>query len=206
MLIKGFRFGMILQLAIGPMCLMVFNVSNTSGFVMGLTLVASIALIDAFFIVISGFGVAAVIDKEKVKAAIRIIGSVVLIAFGANIVSDVFGFSIIPKIALFSEVIGKSIFLQGLLLTLSNPLTIVFWSGVFSTEVIENKLNKIQLFFFGLGCVLATIIFLMLIAVLGSFMSNFLPAIIISILNIIVGIFLMYFGIKMFLSLYFKVD
>lgn len=39
MIYKGFKFGMLLQLAIGPMCLMVFNTSTTYGFWMGLSLV-----------------------------------------------------------------------------------------------------------------------------------------------------------------------
>jgi hypothetical protein len=42
MIYKGFKFGMLLQLAIGPMCLMVFNTSATYGFLVALSLVLAI--------------------------------------------------------------------------------------------------------------------------------------------------------------------
>lgn len=45
-------------------------------------------------------------------------------------------------IALFSNPSTENLFVQGLLLTASNPLTIVFWSGMFSAQMIENKWNK----------------------------------------------------------------
>ena len=63
MIYRGFKFGMILQLAVGPMCLMVFNTSATYGFLMGLSLVLAISLIDCLYIILSGFAVAAIINK-----------------------------------------------------------------------------------------------------------------------------------------------
>ncbi|MBH1940032.1 hypothetical protein I5677_03870 [Mobilitalea sibirica] len=57
----------------------------------------------------------------------------VLLLFGANIIAGAFHFTILPQISLFSDISEKSIFIQGLLLTASNPITIIFWSGVFST-------------------------------------------------------------------------
>lgn len=67
MVLHGFRFGMLLQLAVGPMCLMVFNTSTTYGFAYGMHLVLAIALIDAFYIALSCVGVAAIINRAKVK-------------------------------------------------------------------------------------------------------------------------------------------
>ena len=65
MIYKGFKFGMLLQLAIGPMCLMVFNTSATYGFLVGLSLVLAISLIDGLYITLSGLGIAAIINKYR---------------------------------------------------------------------------------------------------------------------------------------------
>lgn len=46
--LDGLKFGMLLQLAIGPMCLLVFNTAKNMGFINALSLVSAIALIDAF--------------------------------------------------------------------------------------------------------------------------------------------------------------
>lgn len=197
MVLKGLKFGMLLQFAVGPMCFMVFNTSTTDGFVSGLYLVFAIALVDAIYIALSCVGVAAIINRAKVKAAMKVVGCLVLVFFGANTISGVFDFSLLPKVALFSGASSKNLFVQGLLLTASNPLTIIFWSGMFSTQMIENKWNRKQLFFFAVGCVLATITFLTAVAFLGSIVSGFLPPVIVQILNVAVGIVLIYFGIRL---------
>jgi threonine/homoserine/homoserine lactone efflux protein len=200
MLYKGLKFGMLLQLAVGPMCLMVFRTSANYGLFIGLSLVLSIAIVDFIYIALSGLGVAAIINNHKVKFVIKIFGCMILVLFGANTIAGAFHFTLLPSITLFSHTSGKSIFVQGLLLTASNPLTIIFWSGVFSTQIIENNYNRTQLFYFGLGCVLSTLCFLSLIAILGTVISGFLTQNIIEFLNICVGAFLIYFGIRLLLK------
>ncbi|MDF2844183.1 MAG: putative efflux protein [Herbinix sp.] len=200
MIYKGFKFGMLLQLAVGPMCLMVFNSSATYGLIVGLSLVLAITLVDLLFITLSGLGVAAIINKNKVKLIIKILGSVILLLFGANMIASSFNFTLLPNITFFTNVSKQSIFVQGLLLTASNPLTIIFWSGVFSSQVIENKYNKLQLLYFGIGCILSTLCFLSSVALLGTLISGFLSPIIIQILNVGVGIMIIYFGIRLLLK------
>ena len=197
---KGFKFGMLLQLAVGPMCLMVFNTSASLGFFKGLVLVFAIALVDAIYITLSGFGVAAILKKKQVETAVKIFGGVVLVIFGLNIMLSVFNISLLPDISLFPKGTSQNLFLQGLLLTASNPLTIIFWSGVFSAQVAENKLNDRQLRLFEIGCVLSTIFFLSLVAALGNIFSGFIPLNIIKMLNILVGIVLIGFGLKILLN------
>jgi len=50
MLIKGFRFGMILQIAVGPLCLFIFQTAVTSGFFTAMIGVMGVALVDALYI------------------------------------------------------------------------------------------------------------------------------------------------------------
>ncbi|MFT4146543.1 MAG: LysE family transporter [Mobilitalea sp.] len=200
MLFKGFKFGMLLQLAVGPMCLMVFNSSATYGLIVGMSLVFAITLVDLLYITLSGLGVASIINKDKVKIIIKVFGSVILLLFGANMIAGSFDFNLLPNVSIFTNVSKQSIFVQGLLLTASNPLTIIFWSGVFSSQVIENKYNKIQLLYFGIGCILSTLCFLSFIALLGTLISGFLSPIIIQVLNIGVGLMIIYFGIRLLLK------
>lgn len=200
MIYKGFKFGMLLQLAVGPMCLMVFNTSTTYGFLMGLSLVLAISFIDGIYIILSGLGIAAIINKENVKSAIKILGCIVLVLFGINTITGVFDFTLLPNLKLFSNITNQNFFIQGLLLTASNPLTIIFWGGVFSTQVSENNFNKKQLILFGCGCILSTLSFLTIVSFCGNMLSRFLPQIIIQILNVMVGVILIYFGIKLLLK------
>ncbi|MBP7278499.1 MAG: LysE family transporter [Sedimentibacter sp.] len=200
MIYRGFKFGMILQLAVGPMCLMVFNTSATYGFLMGLSLVLAISLIDCLYIILSGFGVAAIINKEDVKSTIKVLGCIVLVLFGTNTITGAFGFTLLPEIRLFSNVTDRNIFIQGLMLTASNPMTIIFWGGVFSTQVAEYDFSKKQIIFFGLGCILSTLFFLTIISFCGSILNGFFSKTIIKVLNVMVGAILIYFGIKLLLK------
>jgi len=165
-----------------------------------MNLVLAIAIIDAFYIGLSGIGIAAVLRREGIQAAMKIFGCLILILFGVNTLSGSFDIAILPQIALFSNVSSQNLFFQGLLLTASNPLTILFWSGMFTTQVLENRWNKKQLVEFATGCVLSTLSFLTCIAILGSILGRFLPHLVILILNGIVGGFLIFFGIKMLLK------
>lgn len=197
MVLKGLKFGILLQIAVGPMCLMVFNTSTTYGLIYGLHLVLAISLIDALYIALSCVGISAIINRAKVKAAIKLVGCLVLVLFGANTISGVFDLFFLPNMALFSNASSENLFVQGLLLTASNPLTIIFWSGMFSAQMIENEWNKKQLFLFAVGCVMATIIFLTIIAFLGSILSGFLPRMLVQFLNVAVGVVLIFFGIRL---------
>lgn len=193
--LDGLKFGMILQLAVGPMCLMVFNTAKNVGFLVSLTLVLAIALVDAFYIVLASLGISKILDKPKVKKVFKIIGSLVLIVFGINIILNVFNINIIPGLNLKPN--SSNIFIQGLVLTLSNPITIVFWGSILTTKIIEDNLNKKELAIFSIGLVSSTIIFLTFVSVLGTILSNFIPENISNVLNIVVGILIVFFGVKL---------
>ena len=47
--LDGLKFGMLLQLAVGPMCLMVFNTAKNIGLLVAMSLVLAIALINKYF-------------------------------------------------------------------------------------------------------------------------------------------------------------
>lgn len=191
----GLKFGMLLQIAVGPMCLMVFNTAKNTGFFVALSLVLAIAIVDEFYITLAGLGVSKLLEKERIKKIFKIIGSAVLIIFGINIILNVFNINIIPGLDL--KPTSSNIFIQGLVLTLSNPITIVFWGSVLTTKIIDDKLSKNELIIFSIGLVSATLLFLTAVAILGTILSGFIPTKISDILNIIVGILIVFFGIKM---------
>lgn len=194
---RGLKFGLLLQLAIGPMCLMVFNTSVTQGVLYGLCLVAAIALVDALYIALSCAGVTVVLYQAHVKNIIRVLGASVLAYYGANMVAGGLGFSLLPHVALFSKPTGQSLFAQGLFLTASNPMTILFWGGVMSLQVAEHGWSKKELFLFALGCVLATVLFLTAVAFFAGVFGRFLPRIAIQMLNMLVGVVIIMSGIKL---------
>ncbi len=199
MIVKGFRFGMALQLAVGPLCFLTFRTAAESGFAAGLLVALAVTLADALFVALSGLGAAAILKQAKVRAAVTWAGCLVLCLFGLNIILSAFGIVLIPGLNLFGSS-GGNPFWQGFVLTVSNPLTIVFWGGVFTAQIAQNRWDRRQLWGFAAGCVLSTLLSLSLVAALGSVLSGFLPEIAIQILNVLVGAALIFYGLRLLMK------
>lgn len=197
MIWKGFRFGMFLQIAVGPICLFIFQTAATSGFVATEIGVLGVTMIDALYILAAIFGIGKLLNKSKsMKEIIRYFGAAILVLFGLSNIVGVLGFSIIPSLDFHSEQSIEMVFIKTLILTLSNPLTILFWIGVFSTKLVEENMKQKDMYFFGVGAVLSTFIFLTLISILGSFLLILLAPVALKILNLIVGLVLVFLGIR----------
>ena len=197
MILKGFRFGMLLQFAVGPICLFIFQTATSYGFFAAETGVLGVTIIDGLYILAAIFGMGTILNKyEKAKEIIKYFGAIVLIIFGLSNIIDSFGISILPNLNILANKSVQNVFLKTILLTISNPLTIIFWAGVFSTKMIDEDIDKNNMYLFGFGAVLSTLLFLTLVSILGSYISNFLDTDTINLLNIIVGLVLIAFGIK----------
>ena len=196
---QGLRFGMLLQIAIGPVCLLVINTSIAAGFWATLPLVLAVALADAIYIALSLFGLSVVMRKPTVQRWSKTIGGLVLILFGADVTMSAMGYPLLPAFSLFGQASVDQLFWKGLLLTLSNPMSILFWSGALSARVAQRQWQLWQLRWFSIGCVLATLCFLCLVAGLGSVLMSWLGNIMITVLNMVVGIVLLGFGIRLLL-------
>ena len=194
--LSGLKFGMLLQIAVGPMCLMVFNTAKNTGFLTALSLILAITLVDAIYITLAGLGASKLLKGQRRTKILKMIGAFVLVFFGLSIILNVAGINVIPGLNLTPT--ATSIFVQGLILTLSNPLTIVFWTGVLVDKIIEDKLKNKQLIIFSFGLVSATLLFLSGVAIIGRTLSTFIPTMISDVLNILVGLLIIFFGIRLF--------
>ena len=190
--IEGIKFGMVLQLIIGPMCLLVFHTSKNYGFLFTIPLIFTIAFVDALYITLACIGASKILKNKRFQKIFKIFGAIVLILFGLNTILNVFNINIIPGIKINPTT--KNIIVKGLLLALSNPITIMFWGSVLTTKIIEDKMKKKELLIFCFGLVSATIIFQFCVAAFGSLIGRFVPTIISNLLNILIGLLIIYYG------------
>lgn len=207
LIFEGFKFGMLLQIAIGPVCLYIFSLGINETFYQAELGVLGVVFGDAFYITLAILGISSFIKKKKIQHRFNILGALILIIFGVELFLGYFGLSFLPKINISENFSSSSPFFKALLLTAANPMTIIFWIGVFSTKIDEANFTKVSTFLFALGALLATFFFLTLIIFLGSVTNNFLPKKILILLNSGVGLALIYFGIKKVLkSIKFNFD
>lgn len=195
-LLKGFQFGSLLQLAIGPISVFVFNIAVLQGLFPALMGVLGVVIVDGIFIALSIVGISSFITKKE--RLIKVLGSIILVIFGVNIILSAIDSNSTPD-TVESGMNYLSIFLKAMFLTGANPLTIVFWSGVFSAKIVEDNFERKDEILFGLGAVLSTLVWQTGISLLGQMTNRFLSDSMIMILNIIVGVILIYFGIHLWL-------
>jgi threonine/homoserine/homoserine lactone efflux protein len=198
MIIKGFRFGLLLQIAIGPVCLFIFKTAAESGIMAAQSGVLAATLIDALFVILAIAGLGVLLEKPGVKTFLKYFGTLILLYFGLGIILGDFGIHIIPSFN-SSETAQEApnAFMTCLILTASNPLTILFWTGVFATKIAGEGYGKQEMILFGTGAVLSTLVFLGLVAFIVGWAHFLMPGMVIKILNGIVGMVLIGFGIGM---------
>jgi threonine/homoserine/homoserine lactone efflux protein len=200
MIFKGFKFGMLLQIAVGPVSIFVFNMANRNGFFQAEMSAFAVTIVDALYILLAILGIASLLEKDKVKAIFKIFGAIILVAFGINIILGVFGIEILHSLNSIENVANNGLnnaFVLGFIITASNPLTILFWTGVFASKITEENMIRKDLFLFGIGAIIPTLVSQTIFALIGSLTKKFMPDEIVSILNIFVGASLLYFAIKL---------
>jgi threonine/homoserine/homoserine lactone efflux protein len=198
MIYKGFLFGLLLQLAVGPICLYVLQSSIIEGMAYAEIVVLAVTLVDALYIMLAVLGMAVLLQGSTTQKVFKILGATVLFLFGVYIVVlGLLKIYIAPQFNLSAPAVFDNPFYAGLILTAANPLTILFWSGVFSSRISEEGLSKREIIYFSIGCVLATLLFLTAVVLLASPLKAIFPDAAIAALNVIVGLLLIYFAARL---------
>ena len=198
-IISGLMLGMVLQIAVGPVCIYLINVSIFNNFFAGFIGAIAATLADAIFIILGVVGVSKLLTERRVKF-FKIFGGCVLVVFGIITILSFTSSKLGDHTFASSLFAADNVFWYTFLLTLSSPLSIIFWSGIFSVKIIEERYERLDIIFFSIGCLLATFIFLTIVVAASAFMQRFLTDSLIKYLNIAVGIIIIFFGIKLFFA------
>ncbi len=191
---NGLSTGLVLQLAIGPVFFFILNIALQRTMVDGFFSVVAVTVVDYCYILLALVGVGKLLGYQKIKKTLSFISACILFIFG--IIMLLSARSTLTHITIYGQSISNywSSFLSAFLLTLSSPLTIVFWTSLFASKAIEHGYSKRQLVIFGVSAGLSTLLFLGSAVMLLSFFKTAIPLFFVKILNGIVGIMLMIYG------------
>lgn len=193
-LLNGLMTGMFLQLALGPVFFYIFGITIESGFLNAFFAILAVTLADYIYIVLSLLGISSLLQKTKIKTIFGYVSSMVLILFGLMIFSKGLLFLKNSGHSPFTVWTPLNSFTSSFILTISSPLTIVFWSSVFSAKAIEKGYRKNELIIFGMGTGASTFLFLSAAMIGLSALKSNIPGIVVQVLNAAVGLILLYYG------------
>lgn len=193
---KGLRLGLLLQLSVGPVFIFVLQTAIARGIGDALAAVLAVTLVDAGYIILALLGVGTWLNqKQQLQTGLRYLGALVLLLFALQTFSSIFTMTQLAatdKIAPLSDS-----FTAAALLTLSNPLTIIFWLGILSAQATQQQFTCMQLVYFCGGCLSATFVFLSCIALAADKCAFLLTPALQQFINIALGLMLIIFACKM---------
>ncbi|MDR3195903.1 MAG: LysE family transporter [Endomicrobium sp.] len=190
--VDGLKTGLLLQIGgIGPICLLVFRLSLSlplSKLIIG---IIGITLADVVYISLAVFSISNIIKKLKPYQRIfDVVVGTVLIIFGVLFIAA--GRTVdYPS---FRQ--GPDLFLWLFGLTIANPITILFITGIFSLEISKRDMDLKDSGIFAFGFLLGTPIFMIFICLVGSIAGRVLPNVFVQMINAIMGCVLIFLGIR----------
>jgi len=193
-IVDGFITGLFLQLAIGPVFFYILSITIDSNYLNSFSAILAVTIVDFIYIFLSIVGIGQFLKKPKIKNIFGILSAVVLLLFGIIIFLNGFKSTNSSSMDYSSNWNVWNSFIGCFVLTISSPLTILFWTSIFSSKAIEREYKQKQLLAFGLGSGLATLVFLSVSMRILSLAKSFIPSIAIQILNCLVGITLFIYG------------
>jgi threonine/homoserine/homoserine lactone efflux protein len=192
--LEGLGFGLILQISVGPVCVAVLHRGVSQGFRQAWAMVWGAALVDAGYILLSVAGVSALLQASSVRRAVGLTGTLVLIYFGLRYLVAPADLSRLER---RDASLWRS-FTFGVGLTLTNPLTILFWAGVLGAMLSARGLEHTgSMVYFAAGCVAATLLFLTGVALSGRLLERALTPRLAVWLNRVVGVLLIVFAVRL---------
>ena len=195
-LANGMLTGLFLQLALGPVFFFIVNISISSNLSHAFWAVIAVTLADYIYIILALLGIGQVLKKAQPKLWFGRISSCVLAVFGMMILIACLNTSQPTDQILPVSWTGHKAFSAAFVLTLSSPLTIVFWSSIFSAKAIEKNYQAGQLTWFSLGTGLSTFLFLSASILVLSIVKTQIPIGLVRWLNGLVGGVLILYGIR----------
>jgi len=192
-IVNGLSTGIILQLAIGPVFFFIMNLVLQKTIFDGLVGTLAVTIVDYLYITLAILGIGKLLEKKKFKKLFGIISSIVLFIFGAIIIKGIINGGLSNTIDINSINLFSS-FISVFVLTISSPMTIVFFTSLFTTKAMEYNYTKKELIKFGFGTGLATLLFMGASVIIFFLIKETIPIFLIQILNLIVGCLLVVYG------------
>ncbi len=196
---QGLLFGMVLQLSVGPVCVAVLQTGIVHSFRPAFLMTIGVVLADSAYVILALLGVSGLMQVPALRVGIGLAGAALLLYFGAKSL-----FSTETTLGGTASGDGNWGSLRyGFLLTLSNPLTILFWAGVFGGLIAGSTFDSpLAVYVFAIGSVAATLIFLTTVSAAGKLIGGIVRPGILLWLNRAVGLVLVGFAVKLALGVF----
>ncbi len=195
---NGLKLGVVLAFLIGPVFFTIIQTSVERGFRNGVLVSLGVSLSDVMYVAICYFGLVQFINDPQFRFYLAYAGGGILILFGIYHLVIKSRRRMTAPLDVSSEKKTYRYFIKGFIINGMSPMVLIFWIGAISIASLDFGYTQgfefIIFFSTVLGTVLATDI---LKAYLADKLRTLITHRLMVIINVVVGIFLMIFGIRL---------
>lgn len=190
---QNILLGISLAAPIGPVAVEVIKRGLKRGFMAAFVVGLGSALGDFACLLITYIGLAKFVSIPTVKMSIWLLGALLLLFLGGQTIIEAVKKDILDKDSSSRE--GKNAFLLGFSLAMANPISIVWWLGVFGAVLGESEESISFMSFLGNTTIIVGVVlwFLVLSLFLG-FGKKFVNKNRLKFISILAGLCLICFG------------
>ncbi len=198
-ILSGALLGFALAFLVGPVFFMILGTSIHNGFLQAAALATGVMLSDCVFILITGFGTAGLFSSETFQHYSGLAGGILLVTFG---ITTIIKKQKIKAAALTDHPDSRFLYRylgRGFLMNSLNPFVLIFWVGVATTVSVKHLTLSHTTAFYGSAMVVVLGTDL-LKAFVANRLKKILTATILTWMNRISGIALIFYGIRILLK------
>jgi L-lysine exporter family protein LysE/ArgO len=150
---------------------------------------------DAVFMLLIYFGSAHILSSPFVKTFLWLFGSFILIYSGIESLNN--ASNILSRSSKSNDESALKSFTSGFFMTLSNPLSILFWLGIYGSILAKTaeSYGSLQLLFYSSGIFIGLLLWDITMAAVASLSSKLLNSFILMLISRIAGVSLIGFGL-----------
>ncbi len=196
--LNGIQFGILLAFLVGPVFFTIIQTSVEKGFWNGALVAIGVSISDVLYVTICYFGLFQFLNDPKSKTNMAYIGGAILIAFGLY---HLLVKAPRSKMVSFHAAAARQplkYILKGFVINGITPMVFIFWIGTISFATVEFHYSTGFEFFVFFGALLSTVL---VADITKAFLADKLRRLIthrfLMIMNIVIGIFLIGFGIRL---------
>lgn len=198
---NGLEFGLVLSLLVGPVFFAIIQTSIERGFKNGLLVALGVSLSDIAYVAICYFGLFQFFNDPRFRYYLAYAGGAILILFGCYylFIKSKRKYTIALDIA--NEKKSYRYFIKGFVINGFSPMVLIFWIGAISVASLDFGYRRGSDFFIFFSAVLGTVLSAdILKAFLADKLRNLLTQRSVTIINVLVGILMLVFGVKLIWS------
>lgn len=201
-LIKGLGFGILVSAPLGPLGVLCIQRTINKGFLSGFVSGFGAAMADLIYASIAGLGISIIADFiEAQQSIIRAVGGIVVLVLGVLIFNSNPVKQLRKQKTQKSSYIGD--FISSFLITITNPLTVVFFGAVFTGVGLNHTDSLEPVVLILLGIFIGALFWWMALTIIVNLFRKRIRLRNLWWINKITGVLVAIFGIGVFISIFF---